>query len=68
MPRKARQEGIEGLVRAQVLIKDGAVKEVTILSGPRVFHAAVRTAMMQYKCTQDAGEILATQEFNFKLE
>jgi protein TonB len=68
MPRKAIQEGTEGVVRAQALIKGGAVQEVTILSGPRVFHNAVRTAMMQYKCTVDAGEIIATQEFAFKLE
>lgn len=68
MPRKALQDGIEGVVKAQALIVDGSVKEVTILSGPRVFHSAVRSAMMQYKCTQNSGEILATQEFNFKLE
>ena len=68
MPRKALQDGTQGVVRAQALIKDGAVKEVTILSGPRVFHNAVRSAMLQYKCTQDAAEVLATQEFNFKLE
>ena len=68
MPRKALQDGVEGVVKAQALIKDGVVKEVTILSGHRVFHATVRSAMLQYKCTQDAGEILATQEFNFKLE
>ncbi len=68
MPRKAIQDGTEGMVKAQALIKDGAVKEVTILSGHRVFHAAVRNAMLQYKCTQDAGEVLATQEFNFKLD
>ena len=68
MPRKALQDGTQGVVKAQALIKDGAVKEVTILSGPRVFHAAVRSAMLQYKCATDAAEILATQEFNFKLE
>ena len=68
MPRKALQDGVQGVVRAQALIKDGVVREVTILSGPRIFHTAVRNAMMQYKCTQDAGEILATQEFNFKVE
>ncbi len=68
MPRKAIQDGTAGVVRAQALIKDGAVKEVTILSGPRIFHTPVRNAMLQYKCTNDSGEILATQEFNFKLE
>lgn len=68
MPRKALQDGTEGVVKAQALIVGGSVKEVTILSGPKVFHSAVRSAMMQYKCTQNSGEILATQEFNFKLE
>lgn len=68
MPRKALQDGSEGVVKAQALIKDGAVREVTILSGPRIFHAAVKAAMMQYKCTADSGEILATQDFIFKQE
>ena len=68
MPRKAIQDGSEGVVKAQALVKNGAVQEVTILSGPRVFHAAVKAAMMQYKCTADATEILATQEFVFKIE
>ena len=68
MPRKALQDGTEGVVKAQAVIRDGVVTEVTVLSGPRVFHAAVKTAMMQYKCNQETGEIVATQEFNFKLE
>src|SRR6185369_1896618 len=49
MSRQAIKEGAEGVVKAQVLIRDGVVKEVTILSGPRVLHSAVRNAMMQYK-------------------
>ena len=68
MPRKALQDGTTGVVRAQALIRDGVVKEVTILSGPRVFHAAVRAAMLQYKCTAEPGDVLATQEFGFKIE
>ena len=69
MPRKALQEGIEGVVKAQIRIKGGVIQDVTIVSGPRVFHAAVKDAIMQYKCISDAGsEVLATQEFNFKLE
>ena len=67
MPRQALREGIEGVVRAQVLVRDGVVREVTILSGPRVFHSAVRAAMLQYKCV-DSGEAIATQEIAFKLE
>jgi protein TonB len=68
MPRKAIDDGIEGIVKASALIKDGVIKEITILSGPRVFHAAVKAAMKQYKCTAEAGEVVATQEFVFKLE
>lgn len=68
MPRKAIQDGTEGVVRAQALVKNGAVQDVTILSGPRVFHAAVKAAMLQYKCTADATEVVATQEFVFKIE
>lgn len=68
MPRQAAREGTEGVVKAQALIKDGVVKDVTILSGPRVFHSAVRNAMLQYKCVSDSGEVVATQEFVFKLE
>ncbi|MGI9134387.1 MAG: energy transducer TonB [Rhodoferax sp.] len=68
MPRKALQDGTEGVVKAQALIKDGVVQEVTILSGPRVFHAAVRAAMLQYKCVSGTAEVLATQEFAFRIE
>ena len=68
MPRKALQDGVDGVVKAQALIRDGVVKEVTILSGPRVFHAAVKAAMMQYKCVADSGEVIATQEFGFKID
>lgn len=68
MPRKALQDGIEGVVKAQALVRNGAVQEVTILSGPRVFHNAVKAAMMQYRCASDAAEVIATQEFVFKIE
>jgi protein TonB len=68
MPRKALQDGIEGVVKAQIHIKGGQIVDVTILSGPRVFHAAVKEAMMQYTCVTDGGEVIATQEFNFKVE
>ena len=67
-PRRAQQEGTSGVVRAQALIRDGVVKEVTILSGPRVYHTAVRNAMLQYKCITQGGDVLASQEFVFKLE
>ena len=68
MPKKALQEGTEGIVKAQALIRDGTVREVTILSGPRVFHAPVRNAMLQYKCVSDSADVIATQEFVFKID
>jgi protein TonB len=68
MPRRALIDGTQGLVKAQVRIADGVVREITFLSGPRIFYAAVRTAMLQYKCTREAGEVVATQDFNFKLQ
>jgi protein TonB len=70
MPRKALQDGTQGVVKAQIVLKGGAVQEVNILSGPRVFHAAVRAAIMQYKCAADAAgvEVTVSQEFNFKLD
>jgi len=68
MPRKALQEEIEGVVKAQIHVKGGIIQDVAILSGHRVFHAAVKAAMMQYTCVTDGGDVIATQEFNFKLE
>src|SRR6185369_11737097 len=68
IPRKALQEGTSGVVKARVLVSNGAVKDVTILSGPRVFHAAVRAAVMQYKCQSSGGDVIAEQEFEFKID
>ena len=68
MPARALQDGTSGLVKAQVVIRDGAVREVTILSGPRVFHAPVREALLQYRCVNVPGEVVAVQEINFKQE
>ena len=67
MPRKALQDGVEGVVKARITIKDGVVTDVAILSGPRVFHAAVRAAVMQYKCSS-TGDVVTNQEFAFKPE
>ncbi len=68
MPRRALRDGIEGVVKAQIHVKGGSIVEVTILSGPRVFHAAVKAAMLQYTCVTDGGDVIATQEFNFRFE
>jgi protein TonB len=70
MPRRALQDGTTGVVKAQITLKNGAMQDVTILSGPRVFHASVKAAIMQYKCVSDnsGAESVATQEFNFKID
>jgi protein TonB len=67
MPRQAVLNGITGVVRAMATIKGGAVTNVTNLTGPKVFYPAVRAAMLQYRCEAGAGEVTATQEFNFKM-
>ena len=70
MPRRALQDGIQGVVKAQIVLRGGVVQEVNILSGPRVFHAAVKSAIQQYKCAVDGAgdEVKVTQEFNFKID
>lgn len=69
MPPKAEEEGISGKVRAEARIKGGVVVDVRVLSGPKVYHAAVRSAMLQYQCVgRSDEEIVATQEFEFKVE
>ena len=68
MPRRAVREGASGVVRAQIKIVNGTVAEVTILSGPRVFHDEVTKAIRQYKCLTGNDEVVATQEFVFKLD
>ena len=64
VPRGA--EGVSGIIKAQAVIRDGAVRDVNILSGPKVFHSVVRNAMLQYKCVLGEGEIVATQQFVFE--
>ena len=67
MPQRAIDDGISGVVKAKIEISNGVVKDVVILSGPRVFHSAVKAAVMRYSCISD-GDIIATQDFTFKLE
>lgn len=68
MPRRAIRQNVTGVVKARAKIKNGKVVEVTILSGPNVFHQSVREAMEQYVCVGNANEVIATQEFVFKIE
>ncbi len=69
IPERALDEGISGTVRAEVKIRGSRVVDVKIVSGPKIFHAAVRAALAQYQCQTSGGEeILASQDFEFKVE
>ncbi len=67
MPRLALRQRIEGVVTAEILIENGKVTDVAILSGPPVFHQAVRQAVQQYRCTAGQAPMRAQQAFVFKL-
>lgn len=67
MPPAAIAKGISGTVRAKIDIKNGAIQDVTILSGPAELHDAVRTAISQYKCRANSGDVLAIQDFKFTI-
>jgi len=67
VPQRAIDEGIGGTVVAQATIRDGAVVDIKVLSGPRALHAAVRAAMLQYRC-ESRGEVTAKQTFEFRVE
>ncbi|MGJ3699741.1 energy transducer TonB [Variovorax sp. AFSI2.2] len=66
MPAAALRDGVDGVVKAQLLVREGIVREVTIVSGPKVFHAAVKKAAAQYKCANQPTDVVAVQEFVFK--
>lgn len=60
---------MSGVVHARALIAAGHVKEVLIVDGPQVFHAAVKAAMMKYQCLHGTDRhVWADQQFGFKLE
>jgi protein TonB len=67
----AKQEGVQGTVRARLTIKGGRVINVDILSStPKgLFDSAVRSAVMQYGCQTDGDQtVVAEQTFSFTAE
>lgn len=67
-PRRAIIDGISGVVRARAVVTHGTIQEVTLLSGPKIFYAAVRHAMLQYKCAPSSQpSVTAEQEFVFEV-
>jgi protein TonB len=70
-PARAAREGVGGFVLARATIRGGRVVQVEIVeSRPRrLFDAAVREAMLQYRCeTTGAADVTVEQPFEFKLE
>ena len=55
----------EADVRAQVTIQGGSVRDVKILSGPKVYHGAVISAVRRYGCVNTAEAETFLQEFHF---
>lgn len=68
IPRRALQEHISGVVRAEAVVSRGAIRDVTVVSGPRVYHAAVRAAMLQYRCLSGEQDVRVVQEFEFLVD
>lgn len=70
LPRKALQEGLSGTVVARATIRGGKVVNVEVVrSNPRgLYDSAVRAAMSSYQCNASEQDIVAMQEFDFKIE
>ena len=65
MPARALREGIGGVVVTKFTILGGDVKDISIESGPSVFHAAVTDALQRYKCSITDVPVRTGQSFNF---
>ncbi len=42
--------GIEGDVRVQIVVRGSEIEDVRTVSGPREYHAAVRSAVRRFHC------------------
>ena len=67
-PREALFNDISGTVVVKVRIAQGEVAEVIEITGPKVFHAAVSTALATYRCQHSETPVIASQSFTFKVE
>jgi periplasmic protein TonB len=69
VPQRAIEDGVEGTVKAEVRVRGGRVVDIKIVSGPRVFYAAVLAAISRYECSSGGdAEVVAFQDFTFKLD
>jgi protein TonB len=67
MPARALREGLSGQVVAKFTVSGGAVKDITIESGPRVFHDAVIDTLQRYRCSITDTPVKTGQSFDFNV-
>jgi protein TonB len=67
MPVKALREGVSGVVRVTAVIRGGKVADVS-LTGPSIFHSAVREALSQYQCVNLPNDLPVVQEIAFTVQ
>jgi hypothetical protein len=67
VPAQAERDKISGKVVADARVVEGAVVDVRIRSGPRVYRNAVVEAMKQYRCDRDVPRAVTNQQFVFDM-
>lgn len=69
MPELAVEEGLGATVTARAVVVHGRVHRVRLVSGPELFDAAVRRAMLQYRCDDRGSQPIAVvQTFRFSVQ
>jgi hypothetical protein len=65
MPRGTVQNLRHDRVKVRALVRDGTVREVEVVRGPRSYAGVIREAMDKYRCRVQESEFWVTQEFDF---
>jgi len=67
-PPEAKKQGVEGLVKIDVIInKGGEVSEATATTGPQVLREAALAAVRQWRYTPPGVDVKMTVHVNFQL-
>jgi hypothetical protein len=64
-PIKARRDGVTGKVDVVMRIENGQVTTLLSITGPEVFHPAVRLALRGYRCKVLDRPVVVTTSFTF---
>ena len=67
IPEQAERDRISGKVVADARVVKGAVVDVKIRSGPRIYRTAVVEAMKQYRCDREVAQAVTNQQFVFDM-